>query len=365
MIRTTRHAMATVVGLLALAGCAGTTGLGGGDWSVEASLAELPTPGETSYSVTTGDLDAAAEVSGMERPEAGERDALGEWLQPLTGPSPSLPAAPVLMVLPEVWQPSAELVQASEDELGWSILDASTYAELSAARLRFLVIEGDVDEQTPDDADLVDLGDGVFSAGQGADHALAPDDATSLRPTGAPLRMAVHGTRLALSGSTPAVESWLRRGDSTLGDDAALTDIAAALDSKDVVSAFLERSGFASDPAFLSRPAVAAVLGEPPISHAFDTVGMGWAVDDEGKAEVIVAYAFGDEGTAEASSPEVEQAFTAAVSTETMRPMSDRVRVEDITVDGRLVVATLTMVEGSPGMVHHLLLNRDRPFTHQ
>lgn len=365
MIGTTRYAVAPVVASLLLAGCAGSTGLEGGDWSVEAALEELPMPAETSYVVTTGDLDAAAELSGLKRPDTDDTDALGEWLQPLTGPSPSVPAAPVLMVLPEVWQPSAEMVRTSQDELGWSILDVGSYAEVRAGRLRFLVIQGDVDEQTLGQANLGNLGDGVFSAGEGADYALAPGDATPLRRTGAPLRMAAHDSRLALSGSTPAVESWVRRGDATVADDASLSEIAAALDSRDVVSAFLERSGFASDPAFLDRPAVVAALGEPPISHAFDAVGIGWRADDEGKAEVIVAYAFGDEAAAQASSPEVEESFTAALSTETMQPMGDRVRVQDIVADGRLVVATLHLVEGSPGTVHHILMNRDRPFTHQ
>src|SRR5690606_17207469 len=92
--------------------------------------------------VTVGDLDAATELAGVERPQGiDDVDAVADWLMELTG----------LADDPVVYVPLADglnhltigSIDEIDAELGWTVVDVSTYAEVVVAPSRFLVVTGD------------------------------------------------------------------------------------------------------------------------------------------------------------------------------------------------------------------------------
>jgi hypothetical protein len=101
---------------------------------------------------------------------------------------------------------------------------------------------------------------------------------------------------------------------------------------------------------------------ELPIKTPFATVGLGWGVAD-GHAAITVAYVFADDAAAAGAQAQIEAAFSAGVSTSAESPVSDIVALEGVTVDGRVVVAQLTVPAGRlPSQVLRMVLSRDVPF---
>jgi hypothetical protein len=346
------HRTAVVVSALVLAagvssGCGGDDPdhlAAGDDFSVEAALAELPVPdGDDGLTVTVVDLEAAAEANDAgERPESGD-DEVGRWFLTATGT-----ATEEGEDFPPVFVPPADVlgtngpatVEEIEDELGWSFLDVDAVAEVLLPPFRFGVVAGAVSEDTFTDAGL-EADDGVVRVGEGEDGETNPAGSTAARPLGAPLSMAAEDGRLALGSSGDDVAEWLDKEPATLAEEDHLRAIAVVLDEADAVSAYLTAT---------------------PGSEPYRAVGIGWAVED-GEPRITIAYAYEDGEAAEQGADRVEAAFDGT-SVITAAPVADQLAVDDVEVDGTVVVAHVRPgPEGRPQTPFAMLQQRDLPFT--
>lgn len=320
----------------------------GDGFSVEAALAELPDPDEDDLRLTVvvADMAEAAEANEAgERPTSGDDEDLGRWFLTATGSG----APEDGEVLPPVFVPSAEVLGTQrllsageiEEELGWSVLDVDAVAEVLAPPFRFAVVTGDVGEDTLTDAGLEPDEDGVVSVGNGEDGETDPDAASAARPIGAPVRMAADGDRLAASSSTDAVADWVDGDPETLADRDDLRAVAAALDDADALSAY-----------------ITTALDD---EGGHTAVGIGWSVED-GESRITIAYAYGSEADAEDGADAVEAAFAGA-SQQTGRPLADLLALDEVEVDGDVVVAhTRPGPEGRPQVAMALLQQGSAPF---
>ncbi|QYG92632.1 hypothetical protein HC251_09415 [Iamia sp. SCSIO 61187] len=348
------HRSLALMSVLSLA-AAGVAGCGGDDadrltagdgFSVEAALAELPAPpgdgpGST---ITIVDLAAAAEANGAgERPEPDDGDAVGEWVVAATGTATDdEDVRPIFVPTAEVL--GFERLAAPEEleaQLGWSVLDVDAVAEVVEPPFRFAVVTGDVGDESFSDAGLEPDDDGVVSFGEGDDGEIDPESAGPATPLGAPLRMAADGDRLVTSSSTDAVTGWLDDDATTLADDDDVRAVAAALDDADAVSAFI--TTFSQ-------------------SARYDALGIGWAVDD-GEPRMAIAYVFADDDAAEQGAEDVEAVFDDE-GTADRAPVSDHLTLDEVEVDGSLVVAHVRPgPEGRPQTPLVMLQRGDVLFT--
>lgn len=281
------HQLAAIAALFSSAfACTGSGDTDSGDdYSVEGALAELPASvGSDAPLIQTADLDAATELSGLERPTDLDPETVSDWISPLVGVRmPDSPPAPVFVPVPAVVNPR-ELIRIDEfdEELGWSLLDVDTFVEQSTPPETFAVVTGafDSDQLNPD---LAPASDAVVSAGEGDDLEPDLDETLAARPLGVPLRMAQDEGRIAASPSTPFVEDWTAGPDETLADNESLASVAAALDDADAVAAVLT-SGLPVAGVAMRQPEQLSTVAEQLPADPFDTVGIGWGVDDNGAA---------------------------------------------------------------------------------
>ncbi len=375
MLRTAVAVASALVLAATGAGCGGDDGpdplAGGDDLSVEAALAELPRPPEaeddTAIGVNVIDLDAASEANGAERPEAGADDeAVQEWWAAVSGSGEGADGQPIPVPPIDAIGLGRTRVAAIRDELGIPVAGIATAAQVSAPPFTFAVIVGDVGEDDLAGADLEDLGEGAFSAGSGEDLEASAVDATDVRRTGAPLRLAADDDRIAASSTTEELEAWRAGEGGSLADDDAWRGVAAALDDHDVVSAALLGADFGRPAGAPEDASVARDLGPEavPIEEPFTVAGVGFGVED-GEPVVTVAYAFADGGAADDAADQVEAAYADALSLRTLSPISAALEVEEVEADGRIVVARLQVVSGPPGLVMTMLSTHDTPFFHR
>lgn len=361
---------------LALAACGGDDGDGGGlgtgdDYSVEGALAELPASvtegedGESDLMISTGDVTTATEAAGLERPDAGS-DEIGRWVSTLTGYNSEEPP-PTFVPLGTVFGRAPVQVDEFDDELGWSLLDVDSFVEQSAPPLTFSVVRGEFDDATLSD-DLTETGDGIVSAGEGDDFQTNVEETTAARGIGSPLRLAQDGELIAASTGTPQVEAWLEGGD-TLADDEGLAAIAKALDDADVISAIITRpeSGFGANAMLGERaasPEMAKAINEQALPAPFDTVGVGWAVEDD-EAVITMVFAHDDADAATSNADALETMLADGTSLQTNRPMSELYTLDEVTTDDTLAIATVHPGENGTAMTpYQAVVSRDLPFGH-
>ncbi|QGG94317.1 hypothetical protein [Actinomarinicola tropica] len=323
-------------------------GLSAGDgFSVEGALAELPDLGEPGAIVSVADLDAATELSGAERPDPADADAVREWLMGVSGADRE---ADVFVPIAETLQPQGRIDEFAA-ELGWSVADVSTFAETSLPPRRVLVVSGDgLDDDVFDDADVVELEDDIVTAGEGEDHESDLEGTTAARPIGTPLRMAADDGRLVASPVTALVRGWLDDDLDTLADDEAHAAVAAALDGADVYAAVL-----------WSQEAGSGSGGSdgPGLTASFDVVGIGWSIVG-GEPVVTIAHHFADEATAEEQAERIRAILEEGKSLVTAQPMSDVLSLDEVTTDGAVTVATVRPAEGGfLGTPMQMLMQRD------
>lgn len=360
--------------LLTMTACDGGSGGwgAGSSYSVQGSLEQLPAAesGSGQVMIQTADLDAASELSGLERPTDVDGDALVAWLMPLTGgPSDDGPA-PVFVPLAQVFNPqSIRMHDEFADELGWSLVDAQAFVERLSPPQSLAVIAGDFDDSTLSE-DLPEVADGVVTAGEGEDLESNLTELTNARPLGIPLRLAQNDHLIAAGPSTAEISSWLAGPDETLGDDPHLAGVAAALDDADSVSAVLVTgASMALTDALgaMSAEQVAALEDRlaPMLPEAFQAVGVGWGADD-GASIITLAYSFDSEDAAEKSVPLFEELFANGTSLQAAQPLSDLLTLDDAGRNGEVVVLTVSVPEGrSPGDVFQMLQRADVPFLHR
>lgn len=375
---------AAVAAGLVVASCGGDDGGGeglgeGDDYSVAGALAELPASLDNGdVEIMTSDLNAASETAGLERPDdAGDVDALIDWVNPLTGgpvgdQGDQVAYVPVAHVfnLPRGVQGMGEF----HDELGWSLVDADSFVEYSLPPARFSVVSGPYDDETLSD-DLIELDGGILTNNEGEDGEQDLEGRSAVDDLGRPVRLARDGDRIASSLQTPTVEEWIDGPDETLADDEDLVAVADILDEADVFSAYLVRreSGFSSSVLIRDlaqdRDEVVDALGErleemglPP--SPFDTVGIGWGADDEG-AVITIAYQHDSEEAASENADALEELLTEGLSIQSDRRLSDLYDLVAVETDATIAIVTLRPgPEGWPSTAVQALQTLDTPFVH-
>ncbi|MFT3851687.1 MAG: hypothetical protein QM733_02940 [Ilumatobacteraceae bacterium] len=107
----------------------------------------------------------------------------------------------------------------------------------------------------------------------------------------------------------------------------------------------------------------ATATGDTGDLAPFDAFGVGSAHGDEG-AQAVLAYRFAGEDSASAQSADVLRAmFEDGTSVQTWEPRSERARVDDVEVDGHVVVVTLDVPDSrSPGVTFQAIFVHE-PFT--
>lgn len=334
-------------------------------------LAQLPASqlGENP-SIMIGDLDAATEANGMDRPTDASDPETGDWMLRNTGAVLDGDVPPVFVPIPQqLTTPFAPLDYAAV--AGWSVLDVGTFAAIDAPPQWFLVVG---DDFADDDlsADLVEVGDGIVTDRDGEDGAADLAGDRVLDQLGRPVRLGVEDGHIALSVSTPAVEEWLAGSEETLADDPALAPVGSALDDAGVVSAFLSTA----DPAGLN-PAVMlgeratpeqieqmiAELSDVALTQPYDAVGMGWAASEAGEPVVTLALHFLDDDAATDATTRLSSVFADGVSLVDRRPLAERFEVLDVVSEGSVAVVTLTpTADGRPFLLFQMFMQRDLPF---
>jgi hypothetical protein len=313
------------------------------DRSIVAMLGQLPASladGDELVQIAYTDLDAATELSGLERPDSpSDTDALVDWAQGLTVIVPTDGEPAMAAILPEAVNPSMVL-KADEfrDEVGWSLLDIGAFIEFQQPPQVFTVIDGDID---PADIDAAAgaATDDIWSVGDGDDFEQDIAALTPARPLGAPLRMAQHDGLLAVSRSTPPVKAWLA-DEPSLADDSALTAVAGQLDDADAYAAYLVDA----DPSTHSNP--------------FDALGLGVALDGDGPLGLFV-YHYADEAAATDAAAAVTALFEGR-SDRTQAPWSDVFSSWDVAAAGDVVVARVRFAdERPPNVLWQILFTRD------
>ena len=343
----------------------------GDDYTVLGALAELPVSTDTDgLMVQTGDLVAATELAGLERPSEPDIDAVASWIFPLTGLPREDEFAPLFVPLGQVfnYQYLRDIAEF-DTALGWSLVDADAFVEQSTPPETFAVITGDFDETTLN-PELTEVADGVVSYGEGEDFETnLRGDPNPVDRLGRPVRLAWDGDRIAASFSTPFVQQWLAGPDETLADDAALVGVATALDEADVVAAVLTRVEPGFDQLGSSQPISSEALAElqdvvqdqVPLAP-FDAVGFGWNAVD-GEAAITVAYHFSSADEAADSVASLEKLYREGLSLVTNQPISESVTIDDIAADGDVVSVSLSIpVDRRPQVIYDMLLRRDLPF---
>ena len=343
----------------------------GDDYTVLGALAELPVSTDTDgLMVQTGDLVAATELAGLERPSEPDIDAVASWIFPLTGLPREDEFAPLFVPLGQVfnYQYLRDIAEF-DTALGWSLVDADAFVEQSTPPESFAVITGDFDETTLN-PDLTEVADGVVSYGEGEDFETnLRGDPNPVDRLGRPVRLAWDGDRIAASFSTPFVQQWLAEPDETLADDAALAGVATALDEADVVAAVLTRVEPGFDQLGSSQPISSEVLAElqdvvqdqVPLAP-FDAVGFGWNAVD-GEAAITVAYHFSSADGAADSVASLEKLYREGLSMVTNEPISESVTIDEIAATGDVVSVSLSIPDDSrPQVIYDMLLRRDLPF---
>jgi hypothetical protein len=349
----------------------GESRLSSGDgYSVKGALAELPAGAHDDGSlISTGDLAAATELLGLDRPEQADGESVVRWLGPLTTTSGEDGRfGPLFVPLGEVFNVQRlNEVAAYDEALGWSVIDVDAFVEYSAPPNLFAVVAGDLDDATLS-SDLDEVSEGVVTYGDGDDLEQNLEAPNPVDPLGRPIRLAQDGDRIAASFSTPMVEEWVAGADETLADDEALASVAEALDEADVVAAVLTAAQGGIDPLVggeLSPEQLEAVMAQveeqvPPAP--FDVVGIGWGAD-EGEAAIEVAYHFSSADDASEAVGSFERLYGEGTSLVTNEPISDQLTLDDVTADGEVVAVSLTLPDDSrPQVIYDMLFRRDLPF---
>ena len=332
----------------------------GTGYSVANALAHLPrTDTQGAVTIQTAHLELASEAAGLDRPAAP--DGVAEWLAPVVGQSSAGDPAPVFVPLAGLFN-APRLGDHDEfaEELGWSLADVDWFVEQATPPHTYTVVGGDFDASSLA-PHLIDVGNGVHSAGEGEDHAVDIAGATVARPTGVPLRLAVSDGRIAAGPATVVIGRWAAGAMDTYADHAELTAVAAALDDANVVSAMLV-TGATLSLSELPVPGDTSQLQSLLPAGPFETVGIGWsAADDAGT--ITVAYHFPSADDATAALP----AFESVLSEGTLlsgTPVSRLLGLEDAASDGPVVTLTLS-TPTHPALITDLLVSRDVPFLHQ
>jgi hypothetical protein len=330
------------------ASCSGDDGgnESSGDFSVAELLAEIPEPTlDDGYTLTASDIDRAAELANAERPsDDADVDEILDWALAISGVrADEGEGNPVAVLFPQAVN-ETRLAQIDEfrDELGWSLLQVSSFIELNLPPVRFTAMEGSFDTDEIDDA-LGEADDGIWSVG-GEDFETDVANVSATRPLGESLRLAENDGVLAVSRSTPPIEEWVEDDNDTVAEDDAIVAVAKALDDSEVYTAMILDGDTLSIGGAATTPEQLEQLEETAL-QPFDVLGAGLSVDDDGNAIATFVYHHDDEDTAEENAARLEDLIEDGASLINQQPLSERFDLVDVTVDGTTVTMTLQLAD--------------------
>jgi hypothetical protein len=312
---------------------------------------------EAGLVLSTGDLRAASEGAAVERPgSVADTASVIDWAMQLTG-GPSANPAVFVPVAEALGVRNLAAVGEFDAELGWSIVDVDAFVEASAPPSSLLVVTGDaIGPDALADAQVSELGDGLFTAGEGEDHETDLSGATAARPLGTPLRIAVGDGRLAVASTRTTVERWLDGEVDTLAAVERYQALAAGLDDADPYAAVLSRPSGDGGGREATRPSATG------LTAPYDLVGIAWSLVD-GEAVITIVHHFGDDATAEAQAGRLRSTFTDGASLQTAEPLADRLELRSVEVDGPVTTTTLGLTgDGTAMLPYRMLVSQDLPF---
>ena len=316
--------------------------------------------------VTIGDLDAATDLAGVDRPNGSSTDGADEWLlRAISGGDETTTGDVAYVDLPF---PSVDWWDLAgwEDELGWSLVDVSRFVDVSASSVlgqdvgplligdRFTVFTGPA-ATTPPPPDLAEAGDGVVRAG-GPGDACNLNESTPARRQGCPLYLAQDGDRLLTASSTELVDAWRTDERPTLADDADIVAVVDALGSS-WTTVQVRRDDFSRGPA--SDPGMS---DDDVLPAPFEVVGLAWAGDADG-AVVTVAYLHADADDATRNAGALERVWGGR-SVASSTTLDERLDVEAVGTDGRLATVTLRPLADQDNSAAFLETYTGAPFLH-
>lgn len=333
----------------------------GSSFSVESALAELPSRFDTDgLTIQVGDLAAASEVVEAERPTSADDDRLIPWSMELTAYGEGSRSVFVPIAEQLGHQYLARNVEIDE-ELGWSIVDVDAFVEALIPPHAMLVAVGEgIDPTRVRAAEVVEVGDGVVTAGEGEDLHTHLDAITAARPLGRPLRMAPQDGRIAVGRVLADIERWADdEPDDTLADIEAYRGLAEHLDGADPYAAVIHRMSGASDP----RTEMALESTDTPrLTAGYDLVGLAWSSVD-GEPVITIVHRWTGESAAAEQADLLRRIFEDGRSVQSGHQLSDLVTVDDVAAEGQFTITTLSLVDDTPAIApYQMLMSRDLPF---
>lgn len=346
----------------------------GAGFTVSAALADLPED-RAWQTVGVVDLSAAAEATGVElsKEDLTWRSALfaGFPLEDLADtPREDLTYAPVFATAPQLLDRAIQSDVSGQlpESVGWSPLAVTSYAYQTGGSIgttEFVVVDGPF----PDDAlvGLTDLGDGVWTLGEGEDgQMLTEGEGMAIDTLGRPVRMAQHDQQIAFSTVTAPVRAWADGGGSTAADLPELAEPATVLDGAGAITAFfaLPRPydpigltvGPGSSPEEIEE--FHETWEEQLVSAPFSSIAIGH--DGEGTATIV--YRFVAAEGAEEAAPQIES-LLAGDTFDGSRSLSEAIVVESVEVQDNLVVVTGTRPQAVGwSVLHQMVVVGEPPF---
>lgn len=331
-------------------------------FSIRGSIESLPRPSDASYPIAVGDLAAGAQALGLEAPETAEEKQ--DWARAL---GVATPDSAVTLMLPR--DLATVLSMEEEPELGFELTRVSSWAEIGFGP-DAQVLTGDFDDDTLS-PDLIDVGDGVRSAGEGEDLFSDLTQRTPLRPLGQPLRVGQDGDQIVLSSSTQTVANWLSRQGPALAEDAALLDTADQLDALGAVSGYFlvgpsggagieSMAGPSASPEEVEQRR--ATMEQELITQPFGVIAVGTVLEGTSAQDVVV-YHFGSESVAAEALEQVERVW-ADGHLLSGAPIAEWFTVDQARADGATVVVLLDRAEARSDALTRMLVSRETPLTH-
>lgn len=346
-------------------------------FTISSALAELPDDRQWQM-VGIADLAGAVEATGLQT----SPDDL-TWHSAVVGgfpledpqdtPREELTYAPVLASVPQLLDRAIQSGAVGElpEALGWSPADTTQVAHLmggSNKTTEFAVATGPF----PQDAlgGLTDLGDGVWSLGDGEDGELFPEsESRALDLIGRPVRLAQDGEQIAFSTATEPVRAWAGgQQTSTAADRPELAEPAEVLDEVGAISAVFtvplhdpipQKLGLAASPEQVRE--FHEIWQEQLIAAPFTSIAIGHGAQD-GQGTVTIVYRFVAAEGAQDSAPAIE-ALLDGETFDGSRPVNTAVVVESVEVQDNLVIVTGTQPPGTSWTaLHRMVMTGEPPF---
>lgn len=331
-------------------------------FSVRGSIESLPRPSDASYPIAVGDLAAGVQALGLEAPVTAEEKQ--DWGRALSVPSPG---SAVTFMLPRDLTTALSLEE--EPELGFDLTQVTSWAEVGFGP-DAQVLTGDFDEDTLS-PDLINIGDGVRSAGEGEDLYSNLEQRTALRPLGQPLRVGQDGDRIMLSSTTRTVANWLGGLGPTLAEDPGVLETADQLDAVGAISGYflVDPSGGAGIESLVSASASPeeakrrlAEMKQWSITQPFGVIAVGTVLEGTSARDVVV-YHFGSESAAATAHEQVERAWADGLLL-SGAPVAELFTVHEARAEGATVVVLLDRAEAGSDALTRMLVSREAPLNY-